>query len=157
MKRVWLLVLAACGPGPVDVCEDLSPGDPRSAEVGTYDEDGEFVAYVNGGETPIVFGFQGGYMVTPIIRVAAEAGDPPMPCFNIRIDNELDPPGSAPDVDFSMVARAEDGVYQLEGITNFLGNLRADLIGRTLTMDIDVVADGFTIEETIQVVLTPNN
>lgn len=155
MKRLAILLLVACGPGPVDVCEDLSPGAARAAEIGTY-EDGEFVAYVDGGETPLVFGFQGGYMVTPVIRIPAEADDDPAPCFNIRIENELDPAGSSIDLEFSMLASAEDGMYNLEGITNFLGNVRRDLVGRTLTMDIEVVADGFTVDETIQVVLTPD-
>ena len=119
-------------------------------------QNGDFVAYVDGGETPLVFGFQGGYMVTPVIRIPAEPSDIMRPCFNIRVDNELDPAGSAPDLEFSMIANPEDGFYELNGITNFLGNVRSDLVGRTLTMDIDVVANGFSIDETIQLVLTPD-
>lgn len=158
MKRfvALVLLLVGCPTEPMDVCENLSPGTARSAEIGSYDGDGNFVAYMDGGETPLIFGFQGGYMVTPVIRVPALAGDTPTPCFNIRIDNELDPAGSAPDLDFSMIGEAEDGMYTLEGISNFLGNVRRDLVGRTLTMDVDIVADGFTVEETIQVVLIPD-
>ena len=160
MNRFALFVLVvacgliACGPGPVDICTDPAPGPMRTAVIGTYVDGGDFVPYVNGGETPLVFGFQGGYMVTPAIRIPAEASDGPTPCFTIRVDNELDPPGSAPDLEFSTFTSVDSGMYEIN-ITNFLGNVRRDLIGRTLTMDIRVVADGFAIEDTIQVVLTP--
>ena len=156
MKYLTLLMLVACGPGPVDVCEDPSPGPVRAAVVGTQGPNDSFVPYVDGGETPLIFGLQGGYMVTPIIRIPVEAGDDPAPCFTVRVENDLDPPGSAPDLEFSTITRAENGTYEIVGITNFLGNVRRDLVGRTLTMDISVVADGFHVDETIQVVLTPD-
>ena len=157
MKRLALLLLvSACGGEPVDVCAEMSPGPVRAAEIGTYDDNGNFVAYVDGDEASLILGLQGGYMVTPVIRIPAEADDEPRPCFNVVVENELDPPGSAPDLEFATISVAEDGMYELNGILNFLGNLRRDLLGRTLTMNIEVLANGFTVEETIQVVLAPD-
>lgn len=156
MKHLALVFLVACGPMPVEVCEGLTGGAARRAEIGTYDENGDFLTYVDGGETPLIFGLQGGYMVTPVVRIPAEASDDATRCFNVRIENELDPPGSAPDLELSLIASAEDGVYTLEGLANFLGNLRRDLIGRSLTMTIEIRGRDVAVDETIQVVLTPD-
>ncbi|MCB9676397.1 MAG: hypothetical protein H6737_14840 [Alphaproteobacteria bacterium] len=84
MRRICLVLLAACKtPEPTPLpCE--SPADPPSCEIGWYDDQGGYVALVDGQDLPVWFGLQGGMhiemivhdqSVTPVVRVSAIATD----------------------------------------------------------------------------------
>ncbi len=90
--------LVACGPGePVpeggaEHCGFFTPRDSSEArvtELGVVDR-GEFILLEDGASVPLVAGFQGGYMLTPAVRVEAHDGDPDTMCASVSITNELD-------------------------------------------------------------------
>jgi hypothetical protein len=100
-----LLALAACSPPPsaqeteasVERCvlEGNDAPQSRAVEIGAL-EAGGFQPYQDGQDLELVWGMQGGVMITPAIRVEGAADDPSRVCVSIRFTHALiegDAPG----------------------------------------------------------------
>lgn len=101
MRFVLLaLVLAlSCGDDspPPSGCEfpTMVGPDDREVVIGTLRSGPEpiaerFTEWIDGEDQPLVFGFQGGYMVVPTVRISAMPEDPPGMCASVLIQNRSD-------------------------------------------------------------------
>lgn len=79
-------------PAQVEACSaGVSPGDtkPNTREVALGTGHGnDFDAYLDGSNVTSVTGGQGSTMITPVVRVKAESGDPSEACFLVEIVTE---------------------------------------------------------------------
>lgn len=110
MTRTFLALLAltACGPPSsseetepsVERCvlEDDGAGEARQVEIGAHGANG-FEPYQEGQDLELVWGMQGGVMITPAVRVEEAPGDPARLCVSLRLTHALvdgDAPGLSP-------------------------------------------------------------
>ncbi len=95
---IALLLLSGCGPTDPDgavpaeatdcaVDSGAEPSDVRMVEVGDAAQD--FLPYAEGSAVPLVEGYQGLWMITPWVRVAATPEDGDEGCFVVRLEHEF--------------------------------------------------------------------
>ncbi len=99
--------LVGCSPAPPEGA--LPPSDPQRC-VAPEELDGEavparelalgegdpttFEPYSEGETVALQLGWQGGFMITPRLRVQALPGDPDSNCWQLRLNNEMDDPAA---------------------------------------------------------------
>ena len=142
-----ILALSGCSeppPAPSDVPEPAErcalagdgPAEPRTVEIGEL-VDGAFHPYQDGDALPLVQGLQGGFMITPSVRISAAEDDPARLCVEVALENDiLD--GEAPDlaagVTISLWVEAE-GDHLVSGAIDDLLDLDPEpLVGKTLAL-----------------------
>jgi hypothetical protein len=105
-----------------------------------------FRTFAPGEEKMLVHGFQGGYMVLPVLRVTAGDGTTPEECYEVVIENSLDMPVADFQARFEASREFDrvEGHYYSDELFNLLAFDRDTLEGRTLTMRAVVMGDGFT-------------
>lgn len=137
--------------GPIFTCRGLVPGPSQEAEVGTSNPAGDFVAYES--EALLILGHQGGYMITPIFRIPAPEGAPETTCVHIAIRNSVNA-SSALGYRATLTATLDGDDYLIRRVENLLGYELSTLDEGALTMDITLTANEFSVDETIELVLT---
>jgi hypothetical protein len=162
--RVALLLplLVACGPPEEEsgFCarSRVDPGPTPVGRVVAGDGSaGAFVPWADGATVPLIFGFQGGVMVTPVLEV--EAGPPPGPdgvCWLVAIDNRIASGPSVADYEDTYVFFPDGGRYYTDAIPDFLGEDPDPLIGNELVLDITVTGRDFEATGAVTIVLGPD-
>ena len=157
--------LMACSPAPPEeelplqvepercvLPEDGDPGGPARALALGQGEPDAFVSYQAGQPVQMVLGWQGGYMITPRVRVEAFEGDPEDACWLVRLTNDMADvevlPGAAVQLRFQ---RHGDAFYS-DAINNLLAYERDVLDGQSLAMDL--TARGIGVDESISITVT---
>ena len=159
------LSLSGCGdtPGYCDFPEPRADLPVRAVAVGTsgyrdYLDNAPssgFEAYPDGGETRLIAGAQGGYMLQPAIRVEALPGDPDELCVAYRVSN------ASPDAEvtsgFEIAVRlARDGdFFYSQPVDDFLSFNFFELEGAELTLEVTVVGETFQGSESVTLTLLP--
>ncbi len=147
-----LLLAAACGPP----APEESPSNPGDAARCVYEDENtdqaperkvsighgpaeQFVAYQDDELIELTLGFQGGYMLMPVVKVEAFASDPTQACWMTHISNTIDGEGEyAPGVKTPLrMDRLGDAFYS-GAVFDLLGFDQAELSGRTLTLGCEV-------------------
>lgn len=129
-------------------------GAERAAEIGVLDG-GRFVPLANGDALRVVRGHQGGFMVTPALRVVAERGDPEAVCCNVVVTNTVGTrevqvsPGMHADV---MFVGAGDWL-QSGYLNDLLAYSHVGLEGAAMTIEATLEAREFASSVTIDVSL----
>lgn len=144
-----LALLAGCSdpaasPPPGTAAERCALDDHaavnRLVAIGSRDDTG-FSAYEDGQELELILGFQGGYMITPAVRVEAAAGDPDRVCVSIRLTHALldgDAPGLSPGLMLqAWLDRTADG-FVSGTIDDLLELDPAPLDGHLLSLGVEV-------------------
>ena len=83
---IALALVAVCAMGALEGCSN-SPIVDGSITVGTRESDGGFTPYTNNGEVPLVWGFQGGTMITPSISIDGALGAGDEVPFDVSLEN----------------------------------------------------------------------
>jgi hypothetical protein len=169
----WVLVGAAavlagcCGSAP-DTDEGPSPGPqaercaedigdaPAAIREVTLGSGDPFVAYADAEAVQLIRGYQGGYMVTPSIRVAASAGDGERACLRVALENAFDDGGdgpASPGVLAMLVFERRGDQLCVDDLYDLLGLDRSALTGRTLALTVRVTGTDFTATDTARVAL----
>jgi hypothetical protein len=81
-----LALVALCAMGAFEGCSN-SPIVDGSIIVGTRESDGTITPYTNNGEVPLVWGFQGGTMITPSISIDGALGTGDEVPFDVSVEN----------------------------------------------------------------------
>lgn len=137
MRFVLLLgLLVACGddmppPSGCDFPTMFGPDD-REVVIGSLRSGPEpiaerFTEWVDGENQPLVFGFQGGYMVVPTVRITAMPDDPDGLCASVLIENESD------------VGRVERGMEVARELIPLDGHLWAGPFDNLLAFELEDV------------------
>jgi hypothetical protein len=153
-----VVAVAVLSAGCVD-CEPTPPPEPELCTVDRTIDGGiaedravvagqgsgdSFVPYEDGGATDIIAGFQGGFMITPTIRVEAgtESGD--RICALVRLTHRLES-GDAivTGVDRMVVLRRQGSYFYSDAINDLLSSDRSRLVDQTLLLDVEVRGVGF--------------
>jgi len=146
-----LLAVAACSPPPPDdspfgevdtgdaarcVYEDENTDQApvRQVSIG-HGEAEQFAAYQDGELIELILGFQGGYMLTPVVRVEAFASDPAQVCWMTHISNDMDIEGElAPGVKTPLQMTKYGDAFYSGAVFNLLGFDHSAMTGNTLTL-----------------------
>ena len=152
-----LALLAACG-SPSSPGECTSPRlrddlpDLRTVELGVlssvrFGEDGgtlmdRFDPYGVGEEHPLIPGFQGGYMLLPVVRVSAGASAEPTACLHIALRNTMDVPVEQVPDQARTLDRVGDHFYSPQ-LFNLLAFDPGTVVDRDLTMQATVTGPDF--------------
>ncbi|NUQ79673.1 MAG: hypothetical protein HUU21_39710 [Polyangiaceae bacterium] len=155
MIAVGSFVVLGCGPGDpesevpedADRCVADEGGgeamESREVALGVW-EAGSFRAFQNGEEAELIAGFQGGYMITPAVRVEAAGDSSAEACFRVRLENALMEGGEVGPGTLSQVVFARSGdFYYVESLYNLLGYDSGPLQGKTLLLSATVSGVGF--------------
>lgn len=140
------LVLLGCGDDTGPLCQEpdpsITPAETRSLTIG--DASGP---WTEGQEVALVWGGQGGIMVTPVIRVSGEAapGDEPL-CVRITLVNETEVDVAAPGLERLQILQAVEGGWESQPLEDFLGFSPSPFVGQELTVDVTVVDEASTFE-----------
>ncbi len=149
-------------PAPPDCSPTLGgirdgvPGGPEPVLlIGTRDETG-FHAWADGETVPYIWGFQGGTMVMPVLRVE-DSGfmDDPL-CVHSRIANAFTDEGMPVDVpEFlqDVELHVRDGGYETDPIFDQISYDTPE--GRALSMEATISLDMFSVTSSIDVVVGP--
>ena len=149
------LMLLGCGDDTGPLCQDpdpsVTPAETRALTIG--DESGP---WTDGQEVPLVYGGQGGIMVTPVIRVEGvpDPGAPPL-CVLVTLVNETDVEEAAPGLERLRVLRAVDGGWESDALEDFLGFSPSPFVDQELTIEVTVVDQDSTFEATGSVTIHP--
>lgn len=154
--------LAGCGPGepepeaPVNDAErcvgEEGNGEPLSArEVLLGKGSGAaFQAYAEGEEAELIAGFQGGYMITPTVRVEAAGDMRAEACFRVWLQNTIVEGAEVGPGTLSYVVFTRSGdFFDVESLFDLLGFEADALSGKTLLLKAKVSGVGFTGEREV--------
>jgi len=148
------LMLLGCGDDTGPVCRDpnpaITPAETRALTIG--DAAGP---WTDGQEVPLVYGGQGGIMVTPVIRVEGDPApdDPPL-CVLVTLVNETDIAEAAPGLERLRVLTATDDGWESDALEDFLGFSPSPFVGQELTIRVTVVDEDSTFEAVGSVTIT---
>lgn len=141
MRLVALALVCAfaCGDDdgpPPSECEFpmMFGADDREVVIGTLRSGPEpigerFTPWEDGGTQNLVFGFQGGYMVVPTVRISALPDDPPGLCASVVIENR------------SLRGSVDMGADLVRELIPLDGQLWAGPFDNLLAFDLDDVED----------------
>lgn len=104
-------------PGPST--RDLAVGDGAGAT---------FTPWVDGGGATLESGFQGGYMLTPTLRVAGAPGDGDSLCLRVRIQH-TDPEGPLPSLLADRAFTRDGDAFYAQDLSDLLAFSRDELAG----------------------------
>lgn len=153
----------ALPPPPPDCSPRLGvggDGDPRNADailmIGTRDEMG-FHPWEDGATVPFMWGFQGGTMIMPVLRVEGSAleGDPI--CVHSRIVNAYTDDGPAIEIaEFLMdvEVHAQDGAYETNELFDQVSY--DSPAGREISLEATISLDGLSVTGSANVVIGPD-
>jgi hypothetical protein len=160
IRTVYFAAIAAlgllgCGPRDVDpvftsdaercVAEPGEGGvvEAREVELGLGGVNA-FRAFQDGEETEIVRGFQGGYMITPTVRVEAAGDTREEACFRVHFANVLVEGGEVGPGTLSQVMFTQSGeFFYVDALFDLLGYDLGDLEEKTLLLSATVSGVGF--------------
>lgn len=157
-----LVAASACGPTPEPApapglppfsepprCASdagASAGATRKILVGSGDG-ADFVAYVEGQDVSLVLGYQGGYMITPTVRIPIVSGDGVEACWQARLENALVEGGDVVPGLLSHVFFERSGdALEAGPFNDLLGGAPGPLQNKTLVLTVTVT--GLTFEAT---------
>lgn len=148
-------IFLGCGHGELDpdapedaercVAEEGSAGavEARAVALGVGGS-AAFRAFQDGEETELISGFQGGYMITPAVRVEAAGDSRAEACFRVRLENALMEGGEVGPGTLSQVIFARSGAFfYVESLYDLLGYDSGPLEGKTLLLSATVSGVGF--------------
>jgi len=146
------LVLLGCGDDTGPLCQEpdpsITPADTRPLTIG--DGSGP---WTDGQEVPLVYGGQGGIMVTPVIRVeGAPTGDEPL-CALVALVNDTAVEEAAPGLERLQVMDPTAAGWESRPIDDFLGFSPSPFVGQELTIRVTVVDEDSTFEATGEVTI----
>lgn len=108
-----LLVLAGCGGEPSGGrCSSTPYVGLVTDDLVVRDEGG--TVWSDGTEVELIFGPQGGYMVTPVLEIDGALADGENPCLRVAVEN-ADPGGSPIFDDFRVLETNRDFYRTLDG------------------------------------------
>lgn len=148
------LMLLGCGDDTGPLCQEpdpsITPAETRTLTIG--DSSGP---WTDGQEVPLVWGGQGGIMITPVLRIegGATPSDEPL-CVLVTLVNETDVEEAAPGLERLRVLDARDGGWESDPLEDFLGFAPSPFIGQQLTIEVTVVDQDSTFEATGSVTVT---
>ena len=144
------LMVVGCGPRepeadvPDDaercVAEDGSSGalEARVIALGVGGAEA-FRVFQEGEETELIEGLQGGYMITPTVRVEAAGDSRDEACFRVQLENTLMEGGDIGPGMISQVVFTRSGeFFYVESIYDLLGYDEGELEGKTLLLSATV-------------------
>lgn len=167
--RALLAVIVGCGgfgcadddappTGACQVAMTRAPRSTRELTIGasqTNPPSEAFAAWEEGSSQQLIFGFQGGYMLVPQLRVPAEADDPPTElCARVDLRNKSEIPVESGFDRLQLFERDGDHWYSPE-LFNLLGSDLEPLIDRRVRIEVDVSAPELEASAAIEVVLSP--
>ncbi len=156
----WFAVIATlglfgCGPGEPDreipddaercVAEEDSGGalEARAVALGVGGA-GSFRSFQDGEEAELVGGFQGGYMITPAVRVEAAGDSRDEACFQVHLENALMEGGEVvPGALVNATFTRSGGFFYVDSLYDLLGFEPGSLQGKTLLLSATVSGVGF--------------
>ena len=131
--------------------DDSGEASVRELALGEGSGD-DFAAYTDGAELPMVLGWQGGYMITPRVRIEAREGDPDNACYKVRLANQVEQGWVGPGmVTHLMFARQGDAFYS-DPVNDLLTYQVEELSGQELRLDVS--AEGIDVDEEMSVTVT---
>jgi hypothetical protein len=103
-----------------------------------------FRAFQDGEEAEIVRGFQGGYMITPTVRIEASGDSRDEACLHVRLENALTDGGDVGPGTLAQVMFFRSGdFFYVDSIYDLLGYDLDPLEGKTLLLSASVSGLGF--------------
>ena len=107
----------------------------------------EFKPYVDGQTVDVVLGFQGGYMITPSIRIELLADDPATICLVVAAVHSIDGDGAiSPGFGGRMQFTRDGDAAYTEPFFDLLSH-RDNLSGRNLTISLSVDENGTAVTD----------
>ncbi|MCB9787690.1 MAG: hypothetical protein H6744_13490 [Deltaproteobacteria bacterium] len=159
MRRIaciLLLLLSACdGTDEAAHCLfQVAAGDEPSRVASLGSDDGGFTPYAEGGSVSLVYGQQGGLMITPRVGVPAGAEDPETLCGTLTITSYMDGATTpAERLQEVLLLRRSGDLYRSARMQQFLGYSESELVGHTLTMTTELVTSAFVASGSVSVEL----
>ncbi len=154
--------LVGCGPGELDpeppaddaercVAEQGEGETPVAREVMLGTGSGAtFRAYEKSEETELIAGFQGGYMITPTVRVEAAGDSRTEACFRVWLQNTIVEGAEVGPGTLSYVVFKRSGdFFYVETLFDLLGYEADPLRGKTLLLSAEVSGVGFEGERDV--------
>ena len=159
--------LIACGPSPSSALDPPSEGDvcvpeataalgPEAPLTVGQGSGSSFVALEDGDVATFVLGFQGGYMITPVLRLPL-VGEQPSLCLEVVIAHQIvDGPTDDVSAGLFQYARFERGVDGFESapVSDLLAYDPGLLEGRSLSLDVTVRGSEVTGSRSVVLLLT---
>lgn len=157
-------VFGTCGPSDPNVPEPetCSMGPPTRGDGGALatravlvgsGEGASFAPYTDGSEVRLVHGFQGGEMITPMVRVEAAGSTAADACWVVEVEHELtDGTSVEPGPTLNLRFRRTGDFFEAGPLNDFLGFDPSQLAGKMLRYTVTVRGDDF--EATTTIVLT---
>lgn len=160
IAALLVVILGGCGDDDPGRCSRISVGDQpddRAVVLGTLRPGSEpieerFSPWTDGSAQPLVFGFQGGWMLQPTVRVSALPDDPDGLCATVDLRNE----SAAPVEDGLRLSRELVRVgdwHYLGPLDDLLGTEVEPLIGQDVTLEATVTTERFSSGDTVTVTL----
>jgi hypothetical protein len=153
------LLLAGCsGPDDSSANSCLPPSSSvheveGAVGIGVFGEAG-FELVAEGQELPLVRGFQGGYMVTPVVRVDEASFGTNGRCVQMDIAADVES-GPAVEQHYRFAAlQADGGFWFSDTIPLFLANDPDDLSGKSCAITVNWRDDGAESTASVSVLLT---
>jgi hypothetical protein len=117
--------------------------EPRALAVGTGSAP-SFHAYEEGEVVDLIKGYQGGYMITPSMRVDAAGDMRDEACFQVRIENALEEGGDVvPGLKSYVLFERSGEAFYIESLYDLLAMDAEILREKTLLLKATVRGDGF--------------
>ncbi len=160
MGAAVMLLLVGCGPesgepivaAEAERCvlptEGAMVPPPRAMVLGEGTPEA-FVPYTDGQTVSLRLGFQGGYMLTPRVRVAALKGDGDSACWQVDLNNEMALDWVGPGLVAQLLFERHGDAFYSGVMNNLINYDKQQLQGQPLTMD--VTTSGIDIDETFSV------
>ena len=112
-----------------------------------------FQAWTDGGDAELVAGFQGGYMVQPMIRVAAGDATDPQACYSVRLRNRVRGADLDETSTFGLDFDREGDFYYARPFDDLLGFTASDLDDQAYILDVTVTGRDFESATTLHLTL----
>ena len=156
-----MFATGACDGTNTGRCQHIAPRDQpddRTVVIGTLRPgpepiDERFMPWTDASAQPLIFGFQGGWMLRPTVRVSALPDDPEGLCATIDLRNESAVPVEDGVQLSRELVRVGDWHY-LGPLNDLLGFDDGPLLGQDVTLEATVTSERFSSGETVTVTLT---
>jgi hypothetical protein len=146
------LMLLGCGDDTGPLCDYPDPSTPP-AETRALTIGDEAGPWTDGQEVPLIFGGQGGIMVTPILRVdGAPVDDAPL-CVLVTLVNDTTVEEASPGLERLQVLDPTETGWESRPLEDFLGFSPSPFVGEELTVRVTVVDEASTFEATGEVTI----
>jgi len=139
------LLLLGCGDDSGPLCQNPDPSTPP-AETRALTIGDEAGAWTDGQEVPLVYGGQGGIMVTPVLRVEGTPVDDTPLCALVTIVHDTTIEEAAPGLERLQVLEPTDTGWESQALEDFLGFSPSPFVGEELTIRVTVIDEDSTFE-----------